>query len=94
MELVLSIGLIGGIRLINVIITRVRFRRFSIMHTTLNKATGLSLWLLFPWLIFPIDLTHLFSKLVVLLALLSAIEEMLIVLKTKSYNVNQRHWMR
>lgn len=90
--LTLSVILVGLIRIINAIITRIRFQRFSIMHTILNKITGFLLWLGFPAVAFNNNLTPVISAILVIIALISSMEEFAIISTVSRYDANQKHW--
>lgn len=90
--LILSVILIGLIRVVNAAITKMRFQRFSIMHTNFNKITGFLLWSGFPVVVFNNNLTPVISAILVIIALISSIEEFVIVSTASRYDANQRHW--
>lgn len=90
--LTLSVIFVGFVRIINLAVTRMRFKRFSIMHTNLNKITGFALWIGFPTVAFNNNLTPVISAIVVIVALISSIEEFFIVSTASRYDPNQRHW--
>ena len=64
----------------------VRYRRFAALHTMLNKLTGAALFLL-PLFLWSGGFQTL-CALVEAIALAAAVEELLIQLKTKTYNAN------
>lgn len=78
------------IRLSNVVITRVKFNQWGMMHTTGNKLSGLIIYFMLPaYILFP-GLPVTVGMIVIFIALTTAIEETLILLTSKQYNLNQR----
>lgn len=78
------------IRLLNVIITRVKFSQWGMMHTIGNKLSGLLIYFMLPvYILFP-ELPVTAGMVVVSIALTAAIEETLILLTSKQYNLNQK----
>jgi len=78
--------IIAAIRLMNFIITRYKFKQWAMMHTFGNKLTGLALFLIYPlWIYF-----NLIPYFVIIIPLLSALEEGIILLIAKSYDVNKK----
>lgn len=94
----LPVWLIGSIvicallRIINLAITFLKFQQFSIMHTILNKVTGFSCWISFPFLLFLSTLTSVIGGIVVVIALVSTLEEMMILLTSTQYDIDQKRW--
>lgn len=83
-------AIIAAIRAINFIWTKKKFGCWSVMHTVGNKATGLLLFIFIPICVW-INSTPLWLLLTVgIVGLLSAIEELVILLATKSYAVNRK----
>lgn len=77
-------------RTVNIVITKVKFKQWGIMHTIGNKLTGAALFLLLPicslanavpiWSVVVLGLT----------AILSSLEESAILLKSESYDVDRK----
>lgn len=82
------IGGIIGIRLINVILTKIKFNRYGIMHTLLNKITGGMFFLLIPLLIFYPSIANRYATLLLGIAFISAIDESVRLIKLKHYEEN------
>ncbi|BCJ94000.1 CDP-alcohol phosphatidyltransferase [Anaerocolumna cellulosilytica] len=78
--------IIAAIRLMNFIITRYKFKQWAMMHTYGNKLTGLALFLIYPFWIY----WNLAPYFVIIIPLLSALEEGVILLISKSYDVNRK----
>lgn len=93
---VLLIGLtvVALTRLFNLALTRLRFRRWAIMHTVLNKACGLVLFLAILVLVVRRGLFAGFVTAALGLALVSALEETLILLSCKDYEVDRLGLLR
>lgn len=79
-------GLIAMIRLSSQIIGLIRFHRMSFLHTYLNKATGLALFIS-PFLLLFLSIDTTFAILLTL-ATLSAIEDLYLNLKKKKLDLN------
>lgn len=84
---------VACIRIVNIIIVRLRYSTFAILHTYGNKIAGLFLFFL------PIVYTYtdnsLYLWIVFTVALLSSLEEMLIHLINKTLDVNRAGiWVR
>lgn len=76
------------LRAANVGIVLIKHKQFGILHTYLNKATGLLVFLFVPlWILFPGDS---WIWICIGLAALSAAEETLIHLLRKSYDPNRK----
>lgn len=85
------VTIIGLMRAINLAITKAKFKHWGIMHTMGNKLTGLALFLLLPvWIL--ADGTVRWSIIAVgAIAGLSALEETVILLRSKTYDANRRN---
>lgn len=81
----LAVG-IAAVKLSAYAVGAVRYRRFAALHTMLNKLTGAALFLL-PLFLWSGGFQTL-CALVEAIALAAAVEELLIQLKTKTYNAN------
>ena len=78
------------IRVANFIITRRKFNQWSMMHTIGNKLTGLMLFLLLPVCIFSGVLPYATAIFLCAVAILSALEEGLILFISKTYDANRK----
>jgi phosphatidylglycerophosphate synthase len=76
--------IVVGIRLLNFGITKRKFNQFGILHTTGNKLSGLTFFLVCPWAIVSGDM----PIAIIIIPLLSALEETLILFKEDNYNPN------
>ncbi|WP_298649466.1 CDP-alcohol phosphatidyltransferase family protein [uncultured Proteiniphilum sp.] len=78
------------IRLLNVVITKVKFSQWGMVHTLGNKLSGLFIYFLLPvYILFP-EVPVTVGIVVISIALTAAIEETLILLTAKQYNLNQK----
>lgn len=81
-----GVGLVASIRGLSYFIGYLRFRQFASLHTYLNKITGLLLFLT-PLALLLLSI-KLWGTLLIFLALLSALEELLIILTTTALDKN------
>ncbi len=79
---------VAVIRMISLLVGYVRFKAFSSLHTYGNKATGLLLFLC-PML-FPIIGMANTEKIILVMACLSAIEELVINITSQTLNINTK----
>lgn len=84
----ICIGIIFILRITTLIIGYIRFKRLTFIHTYSNKLTGLLLFM-YP-LLFRYDTSKYILYVVMLIASLSAIEELFIVLTSTSFDANQK----
>jgi CDP-diacylglycerol--glycerol-3-phosphate 3-phosphatidyltransferase len=89
--IIVSVIVIATIRAVNLIITKVKFNEWSVMHTTGNKFTGFVLFTMLPIYIFVSNIPRGIIIAVCAVAALSATEESFILLKSKKYNANRRN---
>lgn len=82
--------IIAIIRTTNLVITKVKFKQWNVMHTIGNKLTGLALFLMFPICSFVNNMPFWSIIMVVVMAVLSSLEESVILLKSKDYEANRR----
>jgi len=75
---------VAVIRVLNFCITKVKFKQWGILHTIGNKLTGLMIFFVCPLAI----LTGQISPAIVIIPVLSAFEEMIILLASSEYNPN------
>lgn len=80
--LLILIGVIFLIRIITYIIGFIRFRKLASLHTVLNKLTGLALFI--SLIFYPVFGINAIGIIVGSIALLSAIEEQIIVIQNQS----------
>lgn len=78
------------IRTTNLVITKVKFEQWGIVHTVGNKLTGFVLFLMLPVCIFIGEASDWIIILTGMLAALTALEESVILLKSNIYNANKR----
>lgn len=86
---ILSVVVIILIRLQNFILTKIKFKQFAVIHTYLNKCSGFLLFMLYPILLHGsifISTASLYTAIII--ALISSLEEWLIILKINRYNIN------
>ncbi|WP_375712480.1 CDP-alcohol phosphatidyltransferase family protein [Liquorilactobacillus uvarum] len=81
------IAVIAAIRLISLIVGYIRFNQFAFLHTWANKATGLFLFA-FP-ILFPLLGKKLALTTICCIAIISATEELLINLSSKTLDRNR-----
>lgn len=85
--LVISIFII---KLINVLLTRIRFGQWAMMHTLANKVSGLLVYVMLPvYILFPYAPVCI-AIAVAVVALMATVEEAVIVFTAKEYNLNQK----
>lgn len=78
------------LRGVNFIITRCKFHQWSMMHPYGNKAAGLQLYLLLPVCYVLKEIPIAIGLILGIAALLSAMEEFVILLTTKEYDENRK----
>lgn len=78
--------IIAIIRIISILIIIKKYKKFAMLHTYSNKLTGLLLFTL-PYFIFKINLDFIIYG-ICIIALLSAVEELIINLKSKKLDVD------
>ena len=84
------ITIIVAMRAINLVITKMRFNQWCIMHTIGNKLTGFALFLMLPVWVLANGIIFWSSIAVGVMAGLSALEEAVILLKSETYDTNRR----
>lgn len=88
--IIYGIVLVASIRFLNLILTKVKFAQWGMLHTLSNKITGLALFLLcFVAFTFG-DVSGYIWVVTFLLALFSSIEETLIVWRSTYYEPNPK----
>lgn len=78
------------IRAANLIIARVKFRQWGMVHTILNKLTGFALFIALPACVLTASLPLIIIIPPSIMAILSAVEESTILLTSKIYNANRK----
>lgn len=87
--LISSIAIVIIIRLMNLILTKIKFKQFAVIHTFLNKFTGFQLFIIYPIILFGSSFVSVVSLFILIFfAMLSSLEEMIIILKSNQYNIN------
>jgi phosphatidylglycerophosphate synthase len=82
--------LVCCIRIINIIYTKYKFNSWSIMHTILNKLTGILVYFFLP-VCFVVGYVPIWIAVFIFtIAIISAIEEFVICLLTSNYNENTK----
>lgn len=88
--LIIYVLLIFSTRITNMLITKIKFKQWNVIHTISNKATGFALFLIPPiYFIFGMIPTVM-GVAFALLALISSLEETCILLLSKYYDVNRK----
>lgn len=87
---IIGIAAVMIVRAANFIITRARFQTWGAMHTWGNKATGILLYLYVPVVLIRNTLSFVPGLVICLIALASAIEEMVVLLMSKKYDANRK----
>ncbi|MGL6199377.1 MAG: CDP-alcohol phosphatidyltransferase family protein [Lachnospiraceae bacterium] len=82
----ISCVIIAIIRIINFIITKIKFQQWGMLHSIGNKITGLIIFFICPIAI----LTGQFPIVAVIIPLLSALEETVFLLISHEYNPNAK----
>ena len=78
------------LKLLNVVITQIRFRQWNLMHTLGNKLSGLFVFFLLPvYILFPAT-PFLPALIIILLVIVATIEESIILLISKTYDPNRK----
>ncbi len=86
----LVIALVTVLRVNNLIITKVKFRQWGMIHTILNKITGLALFIALPVCLLTASLPLGLILPLGMIAILSAAEECIILLTAKTYDPNRK----
>jgi CDP-diacylglycerol--glycerol-3-phosphate 3-phosphatidyltransferase len=87
-EMVVWIILVGLVRLLSLLVVQAKYKSFEILHTYGNKATG---FLLFTYPFFlPGGHATVFAYIVCVVASLSAIEELVIHLSSRSFQSEKK----
>jgi CDP-diacylglycerol--glycerol-3-phosphate 3-phosphatidyltransferase len=89
-QIIICVTIVAIIRIANLVITRVKFRQWNVMHTIGNKLTGLVLFLMLPVCMYASNIAFWSVIVTGAIAALSALEESIILIKTKCYDANRR----
>lgn len=86
----ISVSFIFVVRIVNVIITKIKFNQWNVIHSIANKSTGFALFLLVPvYFLFDVASVHGMFCLA-LLALLASLEETCMLIIFSEYDVNRK----
>lgn len=88
--IIVCVVIIAILRATNLMITRVKFKQWNVMHTIGNKLTGLVLFFLLPICGIANNIPFWSIIIVGIIAFLSALEESVMLIKVKSYDANRR----
>lgn len=92
--LLLAMGIIMILRIINITYTKYKFNQWGMIHTIGNKLMGFILFMMIPVAIIYGEIPLVCILLIGVLGIMSAIDESIILLKSKDYNVNQRCFLK
>ena len=81
------------LKILNVIITKARFGEWGMMHTIGNKISGFVLYILLPLYILIPSIPLIIGVSAIITALLATVEETLILLTAKGYDLNRKSIM-
>lgn len=81
---------IFAFKLLNVIITKIRFRQWGMLHTIGNKLSGLLVYFMLPLYILLPDTTLIIGLFVIAFVLAVTLEETAILLTADQYDPNRR----
>lgn len=79
-------------RMVNFIITKIKFYEWGMLHSWTNKVAGLLLFLCIPFVLTSGTISFLLGMILFAVALISAIEEMMILFSTKQYDANRKSY--
>ncbi|MDL2254443.1 CDP-alcohol phosphatidyltransferase family protein [Ruminococcaceae bacterium OttesenSCG-928-I18] len=77
-------------RMVNFIITKIKFSEWGMLHSWSNKAAGLLLFLCIPFALTSGTISFLLGVILFAAAIISAVEEMMILLSAKEYDANRK----
>lgn len=92
--LIICVLLIFSIRITNILITKIKFKQWNVIHTLGNKATGLALFLIPPIYAIFGRIPTIIGTAFAILAFISSIEETCVILLFKYYDVNHKSLLR
>jgi CDP-diacylglycerol--glycerol-3-phosphate 3-phosphatidyltransferase len=90
LSVLIIIMIILIIRVTNIIIIKIKFHTSGNIHTISNKVTGFLLFLVVPYCYLNNTLSLFFKSLLLIISLYSAIEELIILLTSDTYDGNKR----
>lgn len=89
-QIMICVIIVAIIRIANLVITKIKFKQWSIMHTMGNKLTGLALFFLLPVYIYVNNVPFWSWAAFSAIAALSGLEESALLFKFNSYDPNRR----
>lgn len=87
---IIGIAVVMILRVINIIITKVKFKTWGMMHTWGNKAAGILLYLYILFALICNRILLIPGFIFCFIAFASALEEMIILLTSNHYNANEK----
>lgn len=87
---IIAIFIVLIIRMMNLAITKLKFKTWGILHTYGNKTAGILLYLYVPIIVITHTIALIPGILLFLLACVSSIEEMVILLIDRQYDANRK----
>lgn len=87
-QIIVWVVIIGMVRVVSIVVVFIKYKKFAILHTYGNKITGLLLFA-FP-LSFDFSKSDVFIYIICVAASFSAIEELLIHLRSKELRANRK----
>lgn len=88
MFVIIGLAAVVIIRGFNLIFTKIKFKKFGMIHTVANKITGLLIFISVPVFVWLQRLSYPILIPIFILALISAFEESVILIINKQYDVN------
>ncbi|HMM30507.1 MAG TPA: CDP-alcohol phosphatidyltransferase family protein [Clostridia bacterium] len=82
--------IVTAVRVVNITITKAKFKCWGIMHTIGNKLTGLVLFVMLPVWVCTKDIACWSIIAVGMVAFISAVEEAILLFKSKTYDADTR----
>lgn len=80
------------IRLANFVLTRMKFKQWGLLHTYSNKATGLIIFISIPVFVHYGSIPHAWASFLAVAAVISSLEEGLILLTATCYDPNRKSY--
>jgi len=77
-----------GIKLLSIVVSRIKFGKIVFLHTFANKATGLIVFFAVP--IIMITMNNSFIPVLLGIAVIAALEELIIIIKEDKIDLNRR----
>lgn len=82
------------LRISNLFVTKVKFGRCGVLHSWANKTAGLLLYLYLPFALLSGSILFFPGSIVCVVAIVSAIEEMVILISVKEYDGNRKSYFK